>query len=142
MGKGRHECAEASLMRLVESCATRLTNERVNEGPVSFPLVLRRCVRIEHIICDSYNLSSLEECPSGLKSLYVSGCSLQSLEPLRGCTELEILKVYDARNISDLTPLNACTRLKKLTINYSQVTDISVLSSMPLLQEVDLGKFV
>jgi Leucine-rich repeat (LRR) protein len=98
-------------------------------------------VRIEHIICNCFNLKSLDGCPSGLKSLFVFCRYLHlQLEPLMGCTELESLNIYNARKLSDLTPFNACTRLKKLTIRFTQVTDISVLSSMPLLVEVDLSK--
>ena len=44
------------LMRVVESCATRLTYQS-NNGQESFPLTrvaLRRCHRIEYIICNSY----------------------------------------------------------------------------------------
>ena len=128
------------LMRVVESCATRLTN-LTNGGPESLPLALRRCLRIEHIRSYSRNLRSLEGCPNGLKSLYIDdGRSLESLEPLRGCTELESLEIWTARDISDLSPLASCTMIKKLTINFSQVTDISALSSMPLLEEVVLHK--
>ena len=129
------------LMQVVESCATRLTNQQYN-GPESLPLALRRCMRIEHIRSYSRNLRSLEGCPNGLKSLYIDGSSLQSLEPLNGCTELESLVISNPCRISDLSPLASCTRIKKLTIILSQVTDISALSSMPLLEEVDLGKNV
>jgi hypothetical protein len=52
------------LMRVVESCATRLTYQSYN-GPKSLPLMcvaLRRCHRIDYIKCNS-PLSSLEACP-------------------------------------------------------------------------------
>ena len=45
-----------------------------------------------------------------------------------------------ALQISGLTPLNQFTRLKKLKLFVSRVSDLSVLSSMPLLEEVDLDK--
>ena len=128
------------LMRVVESCATRLT-QLDQYGPESFPLALRRCKRIEHIRCNSRKLRSLDGCPDGLKSLHIGQVdSLHSLDPLRGCTELEIFDIEVAHQISDLNPLNACTRLKTLILPYSQVTDISVLSSMPLLEEISLQK--
>ena len=107
------------LMRVVESCATRLTH--YHRGPDSLPLVLRRCMRIEHIRCRSFNLRSLEGCPNGLKSLDIYCPSLQSLEPLKGCTELESLEINGAVCISDLRPLASCTKIKKLTISYSQL---------------------
>jgi len=50
------------------------------------------------------------------------------------------MDIYPAYDVSDFTSLSACTRLKNLTIRYSRVTDISQLSSMPLQEEVDLGK--
>ena len=51
----------------------------------------------------------LEGCPIGLKCLDIGyGGSIQSLEPLRRCTELEIFIQWDARSISDLSPLAAC----------------------------------
>ena len=110
------------LMRVVESCATRLTNHLTWNGPNSFPFFLRRCKRIERITCHSHNLwRSLEGCPNGLKSLTMLGESLESL---------------DARHISDLSPLASCTKIKKLIIKYSQVSDLSPLSSMPLLEDL------
>ena len=128
------------LMRMVESCATRLT-QLDDEGLESFPVTLGRCKRLDHIRCDA--LTSLEGCPDGLKSLYISNRShLHSLEPLRGCTELESLEIGYASQISDLSPINACTRLKKLVLTFSRVTDISALASMSLLEEIKLNKGV
>ena len=128
------------LMRVVESCATRLT-QLDYDGTESFPLTLRTCKRIEHITCWNRNLRSLDGCPDGLKSLYIGyGSHLQSLELLRGCTELESLDIMHAYQISDLNPLNACTKLKKLYLPYSQVTDISTLAAMSLLEEIELSK--
>ena len=127
------------LMRVVESCATRLTQLKYN-GPETLPLSLRRCQRIEHIRCDSRKLKSLEGCPDGLKSLDINGRLLESLEPLRGCSQLESLYIEYASQIADLSPLNACTRLKALNVDYSHVSDISVLSSVPLLEELELQK--
>ena len=123
------------LMHAVEACATRLTNEKRDDGLESLPItLLKRCKRIEHITCDS-RLSSLEGCPAGLKSLWIrSGALLQSLEPFSVCIGLENLFISsDATCIFDLSPLATCTRLKKLTISGSIVTDISFLASMPLL---------
>ena len=71
------------LMRVVESCATSLTYKSFN-GTVSLPLVLGRCMTIYHITCYNNSLMSLDGCPDGLNSLYISnGNSLQSLELLR-----------------------------------------------------------
>ena len=126
------------LMRVVESCATMLTQLSIN-GPGSFPLALMRCSKIESIACNSLNLRSLEGCPDGLKSLIIRyGGLLQSLEPLRGCIELESLYIYDAGSISDLRPLASCTKLKTLALNSSQISDLSPLSSMVLMEELSI----
>ena len=129
------------LVRMVESCATRLVNTSEGDGPESFPLAFKRCKRIEHIRCDSRNLKSLEGCPDGLKSLYIGhGSQFRSLEQLRGCTQLERLTIMYADQVSDVIPLNACAKLKKLILPYSQVTDILAFASMPLLEEMVLLK--
>ena len=135
------------LMRVVESCATRLTKidtkspkgQIQSQSSVLLPLALGRCKRIEHIRCDSRKLESLEGCPDGLKSLVISyGQSTHSLGPLRGCTQLEIFEIGYAFQITDLSPLNACIGLKKLVLTYSQVADISALASMSLLEDIKI----
>ena len=125
------------LMQLVESCATRLTCEEW-DGAESFPISLSRCRWISVIRCYSEDLTSLEGCPAGLKSLCINAYSLESLEPLRGCPELESLELMRATQIMDLSPLASCARLKCLRMNNSPVTDLSPLSSMPLLEVLDL----
>ena len=123
-------------MRVVKSCATWLTQLQYN-GPESLPLVLKRCRRIEHIRCNSRNIRSLEGCPDGLKSLFIGqGESLENLEPLRGCTQLESFEIGFAFQITDLGPLHGCTRLKRLVLTYSKVAKISALASMPLLEDL------
>ena len=126
------------LMRMVESCATRLTYKSYNET-VSLPLDLSRCTRIQYITCISPDLRSLDGCPNGLKSLCISRClSPQSLEPLRRCTELENLEIYKAHEISDLGPLASCAKLMNLFIRSSRVSDLSPLSSMQKLEELQI----
>ena len=117
-------------MGLVESLATRLTNEEVDDGPSLLPFAaLKRCKGIEHVNCDG--LMSLEGCPDGLKSLYIrDGRGIKSLEPLSACQELT-LEIHDAHRISDLSPLSSmlssCTKLRKLVLTWSKVTDLSPL---------------
>ena len=126
--------------RVVESCTTKLTHLIYKNGPESFPVALHRCSMAEEIKCYSWNLRSLEGCPDGLRDLNVYGRSLLSLDPISHCTRLERLEVGVAHHISDLSPLKACTSLRKLHVNFSLVEDISVLASMPLLEEVLLPK--
>ena len=96
--------------RLVESCTTKLTNLRLNSD--SLPRFIQRCRRIEEIRCGGDNLISLEGCPDGLKWL----------------------SIHFAPHLTDLSPLASCSVMESLTIAGSSVTDISVVSSMPLLE--------
>ena len=130
------------LMHGVEACATRITCFKI-DGRASLPIAaLKRCTGIERIKSYGEIFGSLEGCPAGLKSLSIGdGSSLLSLEPLSACTGLERLEIDYARNISDLSPLATCTRLNKLRITWSFVTEISVLSSTPLLEHVNLIKY-
>lgn len=126
----------------VESCTTVLTHLVYKNGPETFPMALKRCKRVEAIRCYSHNLRTLDGCPVGLKDLNVYGGRLESLEPLRHCTRLERLEVGIAQRISDLSPLASCTLIRRLHVNFSLVEDISVLASMPLLEELLLPKFL
>jgi len=130
--------ASKRLKQVVESWATRLTHGEW-DGTESLPILcLRRCKRIGDIICYSEDLTSLEGCPAGLKSLCINGHSLENLEPLRRCTQLESLEIMRAIQISDLSPLASCKRLKTLRINNSPATDLSPLSSLQLLEVLEL----
>ena len=123
-------------LQVVESVATRLTGREYSYETLPVA-VLKRCKRIEHITCDYP--SSLEGCPDGLKSLFVwNGSSLESLEPLSACKQLETLEIHQAYTISDLSPLYSCMRLKNLLLTASYVTDLAPLSHLLLLEELDL----
>ena len=130
------------MKRVVESCAIMLTNTREADGPDSLPLdLMNRCRRIELIRCRSHNLRSLEGCPNRLKDLHIdNGQHIQSLEPLRGCTALERFTIYEADQISDLSPLSGSIRLICITLLMSLVTDVSVIASMPHLEAFSLMK--
>ena len=105
--------------QVVESCTTKLTNRQVQDGPDSLPVALdERCRRIDQIRCGSHNLRSLEGCPNGLKRLDIGF----------------------APHLSDLSPLASCSMMECLEIGVSSVTDISVVSSMPLLEVFICGK--
>ena len=105
--------ANKRLKIVIESCTTRLTNRLEKDGPDSLPIpVIEICRRINDIRCMSHNLRSLEGCPDGLRILYIGS----------------------APDLSDLSPLASCSKMKILFIEDSSVTDISVVSSMPLLE--------
>ena len=85
-------------------------------------------------------LRSLEGCPDGLKSLIVSdGRYIKSLVPLLACKELETLQINYAYEFFDLSPLSPLTRLTSLILRVGKVTDLSPLSSMVLLEELNLS---
>ena len=105
--------ANKRLKQVVESCTTRLTNEQKEDGPDSLPIpIIKRCGRIEVIRCVSHNLRSLEGCPDGLTHLWIG----------------------NAPHLSDLSPLKSCSRMENLRITNSSITDISAVTSMPLLE--------
>ena len=122
-------------LRVVETVATRLTDHGiVYHLPAA---ALKRCQGIKNLSC--YSLLSFNGCPDGLKSIYVGdGHLLQGLEHLSACKELETLKIDHASRTSDLSSLSSCTKMRKLTIWRSGVADLSPLSSMKLLEELDL----
>ena len=126
------------LMHVIETCATRLTHhERL--GPDSLPLgMLKKLTRIQHIKCYSHRLRSLEGCPDRLHSIEIYCASLLTLEPLKGCIHLEQLSLWYAHEISDISPISGCKKLKKLRINNSPITDLSPLASLHLLEDVNL----
>ena len=88
-------------------------NRQEEDGPDSLPTpIIQRCRRIEEIKCLSRNLRSLEGCPNGLRRLRIGG----------------------SPHLSDLSPLASCSMMESLEIWDSYITDISVVSSMPLIE--------
>ena len=128
------------LMRVVESCATRLSilDYKWWDGPRHLPVFLGGYKRIEHIKLDSYKLESLEGCPDGLKSLHTTDSySLQSLEPLRRCTELERLNINFNSKINNLDPLSELVNLKRLYCHgINPQTSVLPLASCKGLREL------
>lgn len=124
---------------LANLLATRLTHKA---DASSLPVcALRRCKRIQYIRCAS--LRSLEGCTDGLKSLEIrNGQVLESLAGLSACCQLESLKVSSAYEISDLSPLSSCTRIKRLIILHSVATDLTPLSNLPILEELNFFRQV
>jgi hypothetical protein len=106
--------------RVVDSCTNQLSNRQKGDGPDLLPIpIIQSCRRIETIILGH-------------------SCSLKSLE---GCPfQLKMLDVGFAPYLSDLSPLASCSKMEKLQMRDSSVTDISVVASMPLLQEFNCQK--
>ena len=127
------------LMSDSDSLATRLSNLD-EDGPDSLPIRFSaRCAHVEHITCYSMFIRSLEGCPDGLRSLIINdGEVLGSLEPLTSCPLLEVLMIKEARRIDDISPLRACRNMRVLSLSYSPTAEISVVSSMPDLEELSI----
>ena len=112
-GLNAFRLANKRCKQAVESCTTSLMNRLEEDGPDSLPIpIIQRCRRINTIRCESHNLRSLEGCPNGLKKL----------------------EIVNAPHLSDLSPLASCSMMESLEIHYSSITDISVVSSMPLIE--------
>jgi Leucine-rich repeat (LRR) protein len=157
-------------MRVAESQTTSISAilKSAAMQQESFPLdILIRCHKVRLVVTAGQNVTSLasltgcttaledlmifygeeieslEGTPSQMKVLYVGlGRSLKSLVGLEACLSLGSLVLKCQSSISDLTPLAACTMLTTLEIPNSYITDISVLSKMPMLEKVVLGKEV
>ena len=62
-----------------------------------------------------------------------------TFKSLSECTKLEVLKIFDATKLHCIAHLSSCTRLKTLILTGSRVTDLTPLSSLPLLERLDLS---
>ena len=139
------------VMHAVENWATHLSFDDLY-GTWSLPTdSLQRCKSIQHITVGSTNLPTLDGAPSTLKTLHVVGMSYRllylleggpvaSLSPLSICLDLQVIQLNDATAIHDLSPLATCTKIKSLTLHDSQITNISAVASMPLLENLALPK--
>lgn len=127
------------IMQVVESCSTRLTDS--SSSAISLPFNDKdRCGSLEVIRSHSWLLSSLEGCPDGLKTLVLNGRSIVSLEPLRGCSELQFLEIYAAHEVYDLSPLADFRKIKTLVMNHSLITSLSPIASLSQLEELGFCK--
>ena len=126
-----------------EAVATRLT-QLSNQTSLIAPLpykALMRCKMMERVKCDGYNIPSLQKCPDGLKSLVIANARfVTSLEPLSACARLEAIEMGYTPSLLDLTPLLSCTKITKLHIGYSKISSLAFMPSLPLLEDLSLGK--
>lgn len=67
-----------------------------------------------------------------LEAVIISGAPIKSLEPFRACKELKFLEMAECRYITDLSPLQNCTKLEMLNISQSEIDDISPIMDMEL----------
>jgi hypothetical protein len=130
--------------QIIESRTTKLINESVENGPATLPRGLhQRCRRIEHILCCSQNLRSLEGCPSGLRNLHIGDCPhLSDLSPLASCSMMAVLVINNS-SISDVSAVSHMLRLERFVLQKDEempsVKDLSPFCSCPVLKELFLG---
>lgn len=153
VGYGGMTCMRAvskRMMQMVESCTKQISHGNLY-GVHGLPLALKRCSRVTHIHLSSTNLKSLEGVPPTLQSLFLVGMQysqmylleggpVESLRPLGGCPDLEIIQLNDGCDLTDLSPLASCHKMKSITIHFSKITNISSVTSMPLLENFALPK--
>ena len=99
---------------------------------------------------DMANLTSLEthqgvrdltglESATNLTRLLING-PISDLSPLVGLTQLENLKLSNARNLSDLSPLAGLTQLNYLSLDRTSVSDLSPLEGLNRLTDLFLNE--
>jgi len=69
--------------------------------------------------------------------------TIGSLEGVQGCTDLEILRLVRVRELTSISPLSACKRLRILDIDEGpEIHGLPILGELPNLEEVLLsGRF-
>ena len=143
-GLNAFRLANKRLQQVAESCTTKLTNWQKEDGPDSLPIhVIKRCGRLEEINCDNNNLRSLEGCPDGLKRLVVGNTShLSDLSPLASCIKLEVLYIdrkHEDSSITEISAVSSIPLLEEFCIRKSSIKDLSPLSSCPILKRLWIG---
>lgn len=80
---------------------------------------------------------SLTSCDT-IKSISLNDCNITSIENLSCLSNLEEITINNCQNITDLSPVENLTSLKKIAINGTRISDISVLASLPNLTYLNL----
>jgi hypothetical protein len=106
--------ANRRFKQVVESGTTWLMNHW-EDGADTLPVALdQRCRRIVEITCWSTNLRSLEGCPDGLKRLHIGNSpDLSDLSPLASCSRMKSLRIHDS-SVNQCSP--QCPLLKILLV--------------------------
>lgn len=132
--------ASRRLMHIVESICRKVNNGTI--WPVDhnryFPPMLQKFERIEHLVSYDFRLGGLQGCPVTLKTLFIDGQRVGTLEPLSLCIGLEELTIKSssvmvACPVTDLSPLTACLKLRKVNIIHSRVQKLCALPSIKFL---------
>lgn len=67
-----------------------------------------------------------------LEAVIISGAPIKSLEPFKACKNLKFLEMVECHYIPDLEPLRECTQLEMLNISHTEIADISILEELNL----------
>lgn len=67
-----------------------------------------------------------------LEAVIISGAPIKSLEPFKACKNLKFLEMVECHYIPDLEPLRECTQLEMLNISHTEIADISMLEELNL----------
>ena len=88
---------------------------------------LEQAPSIESVIVSSdlVSLDGIEKLPR-LKSLRIEQCSLNEIEPIRNCKELELFEISNCTGVNDFSPLFKLPSLTSVLIANSALTDKQV----------------
>ena len=83
-------------------------------------------------------LSTIEFCAymPHLEVLIASGSLVSDVTPLQNCTKLWWLELAYCSRVTDITPLSGCESLRNLNLSFTGVSDITPVLNLPLKQFV------
>jgi len=84
-------------------------------------------LEVLHCIWSGTDITALSSCPR-LKELHIKSPNLEDLSPLASCTKLEDLDCSCCTAIKVLSPLAACSFLRRLSLTHSEHMEEQVLS--------------
>jgi len=103
---------------------------------------LRFCKKLMALDIGHNSLTSLDflsEMPQLKVLILGANYYIESIEPLAALTELEYLELFSA-NVKDVTPLSGMTKLRDLNLTYNrELKDISLLYELPSLERFWCG---
>lgn len=73
-----------------------------------------------------------------LTHLFLSRNAISSLDPLRALGSIEFIQLNENRNLSDLSPLSAMTKLRYIQSNGCSIADLSPIRGLRSLVELTL----
>ena len=98
--------------------------------------VLRWCDRVEYLDLGHTQLSDIRFMAGmpHLKYVILSFSPVSDLSPLANCGELEMLELFQCRQLSDLSPLASCENLRLLNVSDTGVEDLTPIYGLTKLE--------